>query len=205
MCSWAGAGFNARDPPGVHSSVNDEHPTGEGPSDATLVERARAGDPYAQGMLVRRHHGAAYAVAISIARDEDAAQDIVQDAFVKAFAALEGFRGDASFKTWLLTITANEARGMLRKTKRRRETTLELAAPVPADTIAPDDAAIAAGEAERARSMLATLPEKQRLSVSLRVDEGLSFREIGEVIGSSEGAARVNYFHGIRRLRELMA
>ena len=185
--------------------MNDEHPSGEGPSDATLVERARAGDPSAQGVLVRRHHGAAYAVAISIARDEDAAQDIVQDAFVKAFAALEGFRGDASFKTWLLTITANEARGLLRKTKRRRETTLDRAAPVPADTVDPAEAAVAAGEAERARRMLARLPEKQRLSVSLRVDEGLSFREIGEVIGSSEGAARVNYFHGIRRLRELMA
>jgi RNA polymerase sigma-70 factor (ECF subfamily) len=52
--------------------------------------------------------------------------------------------------------------------------------------------------------MLERLPEKQRLSVTLRIEEGLSFREIGEVIGSSEGAARVNYFHGIRRLRELM-
>jgi RNA polymerase sigma-70 factor (ECF subfamily) len=48
------------------------------------------------------------------------------------------------------------------------------------------------------------LPEKQRLSIELRVDQGLSFREIGEIIGSSEGAARVNYFHGIRRLREMM-
>ncbi len=59
-------------------------------------------------------------------------------------------------------------------------------------------------EAHRARVMMEGLPEKQRLSVSLRVEEGLSFREIGTVIGSSEGAARVNYFHGIRRLRELM-
>ena len=48
------------------------------------------------------------------------------------------------------------------------------------------------------------MPEKQRLSVQLRVDEGLSFREIAEVIGSTEGAARVNYFHGIRKLREWM-
>ena len=52
--------------------------------------------------------------------------------------------------------------------------------------------------------MMERLPEKQRMSVSLRIDEGLNFKEIGEIIGSSEGAARVNYFHGIRRLRELM-
>ena len=48
------------------------------------------------------------------------------------------------------------------------------------------------------------LPDKQRLSVTLRIDDDLSFREIGEIIGSSEGAARVNYHHGIRRLRELL-
>ena len=59
-------------------------------------------------------------------------------------------------------------------------------------------------ESTRARAALGRLPEKQRLSIQLRVDEGLSFREIGEVIGSSEGAARVNYFHGIRKLREWM-
>jgi RNA polymerase sigma-70 factor (ECF subfamily) len=52
--------------------------------------------------------------------------------------------------------------------------------------------------------MLEQLPDKQRMSVTLRIEEGLSFKEIGEIIGSSEGAARVNYFHGIRRLRELM-
>jgi RNA polymerase sigma-70 factor (ECF subfamily) len=59
---------------------------------------------------------------------------------------------------------------------------------------------------ERARSVrrsLERLPEKQRLAVSLRIFEGLSFREVGELIDSSEGAARVNYHHGIRRLREL--
>jgi RNA polymerase sigma-70 factor (ECF subfamily) len=184
--------------------VNDKRRLGDEASDATLVERARSGDPAAQGSLVRRYDGAAYGVALSITRDEDSAQDVVQDAFVKAFGALSGFRGDASFKTWLLTITANEARGALRRRKRRRETVLDDAKPVAAGGMDPAETAIMAGEAERARRMLADLPEKQRLSVSLRIDEGLSFREIGSVIGSSEGAARVNYFHGIRRLRELM-
>jgi RNA polymerase sigma-70 factor (ECF subfamily) len=172
--------------------------------DARLIERARAGDEAAMGALVRRHSGVAYGVALSMTRDEDIAQDVVQDAFIKAFGALDGFRGDASFKTWLLTITANEARGALRKTKRRRETALDDAPTVVSDGDDPAEAAVKADEAGRARRKLAELPEKQRLSVALRIDEGLSFREIGEVIGSSEGAARVNYFHGIRRLRELM-
>ena len=174
------------------------------PSDAELVNRGRSGDDAALSELVNRHHGSAYRVAMSLLHEDDAAQDVVQDAFLKAFRALGTFRGDASFRTWLLTITANEARGALRKSGRRRETALDDVGPIRSDSVDPAEEAMIASESERARKMLETLPEKQRLSVSLRIDEGLSFREIGEVIESSEGAARVNYFHGIRRLRELM-
>jgi len=168
------------------------------------VARARTGDEAALSELVHRHHAAAYRVAVSLVRDDDTAQDVVQDAFLKAFRALDRFRGDASFRTWLLTITANEARGALRKRSRRRETALEDAPAVVSDELDPAEGAVISQESARAREMLDRLPEKQRLSVSLRVDEGLSFKEIGEIIGSSEGAARVNYFHGIRRLRESM-
>jgi len=182
---------------------DDKLPDAES-ADAELVERGRSGDDAALSTLVQRHHGAAYRVALSLMRDGDAAQDVVQDAFVKAFRALDGFRGDASFGTWLLAITANEARGALRKGARRRETALDDAGPVRSEEMDPADAAVMSQESARARRMMERLPEKQRMSISLRIDEGLSFKEIGEVIESSEGAARVNYFHGIRRLRELM-
>lgn len=154
--------------------------------------------------LVSRHHAAAYRVALSLVSDPDLAQDVTQDAFLKAFRAISGFRGEAAFRTWLMTITANAARGALRRAVRRRETNLDSAPPVESDEASPEDQVAVSEEAARAREALAQLPEKQRMSVQLRIDEGLSFREIGEVIGSSEGAARVNYFHGIRRLRELM-
>ncbi len=173
-------------------------------SDAALVARGRSGDESALSALVERHHGAAYRVALSLTRSDDTAQDVVQDAFLKAFRALDGFRGDASFRTWLLTITANEARGALRRRARMRETALDDAGPVRSSEMDPAETAVLSQESARARKMMESLPEKQRMSVSLRIDEGLSFRDIGEVIGSSEGAARVNYFHGIRRLRELM-
>lgn len=172
--------------------------------DADLVDGARSGDEAALTVLVKRHHEAAYRVAIAITKNEDAAQDVVQDAFLKAFRSLDGFRGDAAFRTWLLTITANEARGVLRKVARRKETGLEDTEPVRAGGKDPAEQAVLADESRRARAMMERLPEKQRLSVALRIDEGLSFREIGEILESSEGAARVNYFHGIRRLRELM-
>lgn len=184
--------------------MKDEELPGAEPSDLELVQRARAGDESALDMLAKRHHAAAYRVALSFTRQDDLAQDVVQDSFLKAFRALDGFRADASFRTWLLTITANEAKGALRRAGRRRETALDDAGPVESDDPDPAERAVVAQEANRARSMLERLPEKQRLSVTLRIEEGLSFKEIGEVIGSSEGAARVNYFHGIRRLRELM-
>jgi RNA polymerase sigma-70 factor (ECF subfamily) len=184
--------------------VRDEERRGGDPSDLELVEAGRSGDDAALGSLVRRHHEAAFRVAVSLVNDDDLAQDVVQDAFMKAFRALAGFRGDSSFRTWLLTITANEARGALRRRGRRKETAIEDAGEVASEEMGPAGAAIVAQEAGRARKMLERLPEKQRMSVTLRIEEGLSFKEIGEVIGSSEGAARVNYFHGIRRLRELM-
>jgi len=143
-------------------------------------------------------------MALSMVYDSDTAQDVAQDAFIKAFRALDRFRGDAAFRTWLMTIAANEARGAIRKRGRRRETDIDLVEPVADEGLDPGEAAVQHSEAERARAKLATLPEKQRLAVTLRVEEGLSFREIGDIIGSSEGAARVNYFHGIRRLRELL-
>jgi RNA polymerase sigma-70 factor (ECF subfamily) len=154
--------------------------------------------------LVRRHHASAFRVALGVLREEDGAADATQDAFLKAFRALGNFRGDASFKTWLLTIVTNEARGLLRKRGRRKELDLEAAGPVVSSDESAEDALQNAQEAERIRALLEELPEKQRRAVTLRVFEGMSFREVGALIGSSEGAARVNYHHGIRRIREML-
>ena len=88
-------------------------------SDEELVERGRAGDDLAFDILVRRHHAAVYRVALSMLNDEGAAQDVAQDAFIKGFRAIAGFRGEASFRTWILTIAANEARGVIRRIGRR--------------------------------------------------------------------------------------
>jgi RNA polymerase sigma factor (sigma-70 family) len=154
--------------------------------------------------LVRRHHASAFRVALGILGEEDGAADATQDAFIKAFRGLEGFRGDASFRTWLLTIAANEARGLLRKRGRRRELGLEVAGPVATTQETAEDALQHAEEADRVRALLEKLPEKQREAVTLRIFEGLSFKDVGALIGSSEGAARVNYHHGIRRIREML-
>ena len=180
------------------------NPDDRPPTESTLLERAREGDTRAFGELLSRHQEIAFRVAVGVVRDEEGAADVVQEAFLKAFRGIASFRGEARFQTWLMSIVLNEARGSLRKLGRRRESALE-ELPMPHDPgLGADVALVRKEEARRARDLLGRLPEKQRLSVQLRVDEGLSFREVGEIIGSSEGAARVNYHHGIRRLREMM-
>jgi RNA polymerase sigma-70 factor (ECF subfamily) len=155
-------------------------------------------------VLVDRHHGVVFRSCATILSDEDLAADASQNSFLKAFRAIDRFRGDAAFRTWLLAIAGNEARGLLRKVKQRREDALEDVDTLQAQGNDPSAEVIHRSEVARVRTVLAELPEKQKLSVSLRIFEGLSFREIGEIIDSTEGSARVNYHHGIRRLRELL-
>lgn len=174
------------------------------PSDEDLVDRARSGELEAMDHLVSRHHALVYRVALRILRDEDRAADAAQETFLKAFKGLKGFRGDAAFKTWLLTIAANEARGDLRKSARRQESGLEVAGPVLSKEAAADDRMEMEEDARQVKALLKELPDKQQQAVTLRIFEELSFREIGAIIGSSEGAARVNYHHGIRRLKEML-
>lgn len=172
--------------------------------DAELVQRACDGDERAMNELVGRHHASAYRVALRITGEEDLAADAAQDAFIKAFAALDGFRGDATFRSWLLTITSNQAKSLLRRRGRRREVSFDDTGALRSRGPDPSELATARAEVERAERCLRALPEKQRMSVELRLFEGLGFREIGEITDSSEGAARVNYHHGIHRLREML-
>lgn len=173
--------------------------------DAALLVRARAGDVHAREELIRRHLDAVYALTTRMLGDADRGADAAQDAFVNALRGLDSFRGESSFRTWLLRIAANAARSAMRRTGRRRETPLEAVEPLLADgAVDPETAALAHGEASRALVLLARLPQRQREVVTLRATQGLDYREIGRIVGCSEAAARVNYHHGMKRLRELM-
>ena len=173
--------------------------------DEELVAQARAGSSWALSELVERHHAVVYRVVLGILGDTDDAADATQEVFLKAIRALDRFRGDASVRTWLLAISANEARGVARRRGRRREDSLDDTGELPSRGPDASGEVMRTEELERVRDLLSRLPEKQRLAVQLRTQEGLSFREVGEVIGSTEGAARVTYHHGIRRLREMLS
>ena len=170
-------------------------------SDAELLERARTGDADA---LIRAYTDDVYRTAYGVLGDADLAADATQDAFVSAIGALSKFRGESSVRTWLLRIAVNAAHSVGRRRGRRREVTLDAAASTPARGAGIDERTVQRAEAERAERALAKLPDKQRLCVTLRIQEDLSFAEIGEIVGCSEGAARVNYHYGVQRLREVL-
>jgi RNA polymerase sigma-70 factor (ECF subfamily) len=172
--------------------------------EAELLARARAGDAEAVDLLIRRYLKDVYAVTSRLLGDNDMAQDAAQDAFVNALNGLSRFRGEASFRTWLIRIAVNAARTIGRRKTRRREFSLEIASETAADM--PDAATMVSrhDDAARAAGLLAKLPEKQRLAVTLRTQQGLSYQEIGAALNCTEGAARVNYHLGVKRLRELM-
>ncbi|MSR22954.1 MAG: sigma-70 family RNA polymerase sigma factor [Gemmatimonadetes bacterium] len=205
-----GPGSFNRDPASrVHPSVSSVSDPGRSrdPADAELVELAVQGDARALEQLVIRHQGVVYRFVLGFLKDEDLAADVTQDTFLKVLDRLEGFRGESAFRTWLLAIARNEALGLIRSRGRRREESIDEAGgfedgPFEDGREAPDARVLEADDVARIRVALDRLPEKQRLSVSLRLFDGLSFREVGEVIGSLEGAARVNYHYGIGRLRE---
>lgn len=173
------------------------------PDDAELIARYRRGDEQAAAELVRRH-GTALArfLAVQGAPDEEL-DDLVQDAFFKAFRALGSFRGTASFRTWLLTIGSNLLKDRRRQWKRRQIVALSPEEPDPgADPSGEADAAILA---ERLVAGIARLARLQREVFVMRAQQGVEYAEIARALDMSEGAARVHFHHAVKRLRKWMA
>lgn len=176
--------------------------TPDPPTDAALVAAYRRGDEGAATELVRRHAGPVGRFLYASGADPGDVDDLVQDAFIRAFRALDGWRGEASFRSWLFTIGGNLLRDEFRKRKGRRMLSLE-------DRDLPDHADphadLAAAEAEaRVREGLARLPRLQREVFLLRVQEGSGYEEIAVALGTTPGAARVHYHHAVKRLKELV-
>ena len=174
------------------------------PDEGSLLERARSGDREATDQLVRRYLRDVYEVTHHVLGDPHLAEDAAQDTFVNALSAISRFRGEASFRTWLLRIAVNAARTVGRRKTRRREVDIETAVDVVSEETDAHTRISQRDEANRIESLLPALPEKQRMAVILRLQQGLDYKAVGEALDCSEGAARVNYHLGIKRLRELM-
>lgn len=171
------------------------------PSDAELAERAARGDEEARSLLVRRHTPALRRLVRRFVREADA-EDVAQRALVKALARLSELRDATSFRSWLYTIAQNLAKNHVRDHD-RRETREVLESDLVTNALGTTK--LVAREAKaRVMAEIERLPDKQRRAIELRLFEGLSFKEIGERIDSSEDAAKANYHHGVKRLRAVV-
>jgi RNA polymerase sigma-70 factor (ECF subfamily) len=169
--------------------------------DRQLVARSRGGDRRAFGELVARHQRAIFLLAVRYLDNVEDARDVAQRTFVQAFQKLGRFRQDSGFRTWVYRIAINLAVTALRE--RGRAAKMAARASSLETEVAPVEP-ISEREARRLRAAVASLPPKQRLVVELRVYDELSFREVAEVAGSSEDAAKMNFHHALKRLRTLI-
>ncbi len=166
--------------------------------DAALIARVLAGDTDSFAVLVERYQRMIFALAMGFLRDRDLADDATQLTFVRAYERLQGFRGDATFKTWLHAIAANECRSLARRARVARTVDLD---DVPDAMLAMDAPDRDPAEQDRLAGLVDRLPARQRSVVALRVYSDLPFKEIARSEGISENAAKVNFHHAIKRLR----
>jgi RNA polymerase sigma-70 factor, ECF subfamily len=169
-----------------------------------LVSAARAGDSRAVDALVRATYADTYTLALRLTGNEEDARDVVQDAYLRAYRGLSGFRGDAQFATWLYRITANCAATTLVKRRRTRTDPLPDDAPVPDLRFDRDPEWRAATGDERAAvsAALAALPTRLRQVIVLRDIYDLPHGAIAKELGISEAAAKVRLHRARRRLKD---
>lgn len=173
-----------------------------GPDEWTLITRTVAGDRRAARTLYDRHARRVHRVVFRICGDEELAQDLTQDAFVRAFSQLAGFRGDSAFTTWLHRIAVTTALNQMRKVKRIRahEEVLEEGAHLAAPQREADpDLKV------RLHAAIDALPESLRLTVVLHDVEGYTHVEIGRMLGVAEGTSKARLFDARARLRVALA
>jgi RNA polymerase sigma-70 factor (ECF subfamily) len=171
-------------------------------TDLELVQDVRKGDKKAFEILVERHQKFLMKVALRMTREMSAAEDVVQDSFVKAYRRLCLFEGRASFRSWLYQITLNTARNKLRNTGREMvnvdSVTLSIDGEVDKNLQEMDIKTIIQKE-------VAQLPGRQKQALSLRIFDDLSFKEIATIMDCPYDTAKANYRHALLKLKERLS
>jgi RNA polymerase sigma-70 factor, ECF subfamily len=174
-------------------------------SDQELVQDVRNGDRRAFTELMRRYQERVYWVARRIVGNHDDADDVTQEAFVKAFVGLGDFRGDASFYTWLYRIAVNLSLNTIRKRQVLNylsdSTVLSRILPLGEDPVQEIQYRDLQSRLEKA---VAQLPEKQRAVFVLRHYEEMPYEEIAQVLKTSVGGLKANYFHALKKVQQYL-
>jgi RNA polymerase sigma-70 factor (ECF subfamily) len=176
--------------------------------DNILVERFRHGDEGAFNQLVERHKREAYFVALRLTGSHEDARDLAQEAFIRCYQSMENFRGDCSFRTWLYRIVINLSLNFLKSPRisRRVELPRNEVETVPGGEIGSDPAEdlLQAQRTRMLKNAIARLPAKQKQTLVLKIYGELKYEEISEIMRCPVGTAKANFFHAVKRLRELI-
>ena len=170
--------------------------------DLVLVKRAKSGDYQAFDLLVLKYQSRLISTAFKFVKDVQIAEDIVQDSFIKAFNALESFREDSSFYTWIYRITVNTSKNFLVSKKRKsellnsdlsEEASYEIE---PVETYSPEDLLQATQLQKVITETIDQLGEDTRTALTIRELDGLSYEQIADVVNCPVGTVRSRIFRG---------
>jgi RNA polymerase sigma-70 factor (ECF subfamily) len=208
LCSAAGPGY----------ATSHDAGSGRGPAqggEARLIERVRNGDHEAFYELVQPYQRSVFLAAFSVLRSEFDAEEVAQEAFLKAFRYLGNFRGEAKFSTWLIQIAINEAKMKVRKDRQRLYEAIEEGQRDGDGDYIPRDFAdwreIPAEALDRKElrealdKALAALPEKYRSVLVLRDVQQLSIRETAQLLDISEANVKTRLSRARLQMRDLLA
>ncbi|MBE3100037.1 MAG: RNA polymerase sigma factor [Planctomycetes bacterium] len=192
-----------------HGDAADEAAEREARRDVELVERLKKGDTKALEELYQRHREPAYGIAYRLVGSREDALDVIQESFVHVLRGIQTFRGQSSFRTWLYRIVTHAALDYRRWRSLRATESLDSERAIepvdasgqrsPQETAADRDLAAAIDKA------LANVSEKNRAALVLFAIEGMSYKEIADVLGISVGTVMSRIFNARQRLRELLA
>jgi RNA polymerase sigma-70 factor, ECF subfamily len=180
-------------------------------SDETVVTRARAGDADAFRMLVERHSRSLFRLAYRMTANQQDAEDVVQETFLRAYRQLGRFDGRASFGTWIYRVAVNCSLDLARARQRRREQgpsadderedpMLSIAAPNPG----PDREAMGSEVRDRLAAAMGELTVAERTAFVLRHHEGMGIEEVSRALGCQPGAAKHCVFRAVQKLRRAL-
>jgi RNA polymerase sigma-70 factor (ECF subfamily) len=168
-------------------------------SDNEIVQLVKNGERSAFSLLVRRHQKGLLRISQRFLKDINLSEDVVQESFIKAFEKLHTFEARSSFKSWLIQIAINTAKNKIRD-RREESTDMET---IPIAVLAVAETSLVHGSiARHIQRHIDELPQKQKMALTLRIYEDLSFKEIAEIMECPYDTAKANYRHALLRLRE---
>jgi RNA polymerase sigma-70 factor (ECF subfamily) len=182
-------------------------------AETEFVDRLKAGDASAFDLLINRYSADIYALLFRLTEDADEAGDLLQETFLSALKAIRNFRGDSELKTWLFRIAINHSRNRFRWWKRRKRsktvsldatvgnTEMRLADTIEADTVNPENAALAREREQMLRQALIDIPDIFREAIVLCDIDGHRYQEIAKILNVSLGTVKSRIARGREELR----